>query len=504
MNQPMPGLKYQVQEMIFDTKSMLDETNFYNQRQGMPSELTKKITYILGDKNRSHPLSTMTLGGIGYGNANSAQEIEDVQFTYPVMGRRSKVNTVFTTDYSGADEPGIGNSTFYITFGDNWIKRFYVIQSSGGTQAYVLDEGEPLPTGGHRYKCQLDPAGPGDFCPVDQLVAGTNWVVLHTAVPESESRTTETNMVMPGKFKNQMSFMRTGMSWAGNAPEKMMNITMTNEKGVSTSGWMDYFMWQFEQNWMDDCEHFYWYSRYNRLADGTIPLKDLYTGKVIPRGSGVLEQIGNKSTYSRLSYNTLCNKVGDALFGQTDSGGMTITLMGGTGARREMDRCIREAGGQILGALGAGNIADKFVTGSNRNLVLGGFFDAFYHIDGYYIQFKHAQIFDTGRVADASPKHPETGLPLESYRMVFLDTADVDGSPNIVHVAQKGRAYLDRIMPGMGNMPRSLKILGGISNEGQKIAVTDVDKSAYMRFKSAGIQIMRANRCFDLVCTAGQ
>jgi hypothetical protein len=174
--------------------------------------------------------------------------------------------------YVAGDKPGVGNQPFYLIFGDNWIKRFYTIQSERGIQAYVLEDAEPLPTGGYRYKCQLNPAGPLDACPVDQTQQGTKWIELFTSVAESESRTTDSKMVMPGLFKNQMSFMRTGMSWAGNAANKFMKIKIQTDKG-ETDVWMDYFMWQFEKRWMEDCEHFYWYSRYNRLSDGTILVK---------------------------------------------------------------------------------------------------------------------------------------------------------------------------------------------------------------------------------------
>jgi hypothetical protein len=502
-NQVYPGIKYQVQESIFDAKSMLDETNFYHQRQGSPSELTKKLTYILGDYNKSFPISTMTMGGVGYGNSRSAIEIDDVQFTYPVMGRDNKASIVYDSLYVAGDKPGLGNQPFYLIFGDNWIKRFYTIQSERGIQAYVLEDGEPLPTGGYRYKCQLNPAGPLDACPVDQTAQGTKWIELFTSVAESESRTTDSKMVMPGLFKNQMSFMRTGMSWAGNAANKFMKIKIQTDKG-ETDVWMDYFMWQFEKRWMEDCEHFYWYSRYNRLSDGTIPLKDLYTGKVVPTGSGLLEQIANKSTYSKLTYNTIANKVGDALFGQNDSGNMSLTLMTGTGGMREFDRAMKDAGATVLGPLGAGDIASKFVTGTGRNLALGGFFDTFYHIDGYTIKVKLNQTFNTGRVALASPLHPESGLPLESYRMVFLDDSDVDGQPNIQHVAQKGRSYIDGMIKGLTPTPRSVNLaVGNSGGEGNKILSTDQDKSAYVRMKSAGIQILRANRCFDMQCVAG-
>lgn len=508
-NTLFPAVKFQVQESIFDAKSMLDETNFYHQRQGEPSVLTKTLTHMLGMKSKNYALQTMTLGGVGFGIEGSAVELEDVQFTYPIVGNLDKACVIYSTEYSGGDKPGLGNSKFYATFPDNWIKRFYVIQSEGGIQAYVHEDPTPAGSGGFRYTLELHSAVAGDFCPVTQLDPGVKWVELFTQVAESESRSTENKMVMPGMYKNQMGFLRAGMSWAGNAANKVMKISMTkdaaNGGGSGTYDmWMDYALWQFENRWAEDNEHYGWYARYNRQVDGSVSLKDMLTGKIIPTGSGVLEQITNKDTYSKLSFRSLTNKVGDALFGQNDTEGMSISLFGGTGARREMDRCIREAGGQILGSLGAGDIASKFVTGSGSNLALGGYFDQFYHIDGYMIKFKYNKIYDTGRIAKVSPLHPETGLPLESYRLTFIDDADVDGGPNIRHVAQKGRSYLDGVVPGLTPMPRSLQIMGGNGGLTQsKMLATVQDKSEYTRFRSGGIQLMRGNRCFDLQCVAG-
>lgn len=450
-----PALKYQVQESIFDAKSMLDEQNFYHQRQGSPSVLTSTITYILGDYNKAFPISMMTQGaGQGYGAVGTVKELDDVQFTYPVMGRDDKVNFISDSYYStNTDYIGIGNQPFYLVFPDNWIKRFYIIQSELGYQAYVTADPEPV-ANGYKYTCVLAAAGSSEYLPYTQASLGCKWVEMFTGVAESESRTTEGKMVTPGMFKNQMGIMRTGMSWAGNAANKMMKITVSKGEGQSTNVWMDYAMWQYEKRWLNDCEHMYWYSRYNRFSDGTIGLKDYLTGKAIPTGSGILEQIVNKSTYSRLTYNTLANKVGDALFGVSDSGNMTITLMTGTGGLREFDRAMKEAGATIIGALGAGDIASKFVTGTGYNLALGGFFDKFYHIDGYTIKVKLNPVFNTGRAAMVGPLHPESGLPLESYRMVFIDDSDIDGQPNIQFVCQKGRRQLDGVIKGLTPMPK--------------------------------------------------
>lgn len=504
-NTMFPQLKYQVQESIFDAKSMLDETNFYNQRQGSPSVLTSTIAYIMGDYNKTCPLSMMTQGAAaGYGSVNTTKEIDDIQFTYPVMGSDDKVSFTSDTLYGATtDYPGLGNQPFYLIFADNWLKRFFTIQSEGGYQVYITSDPEPV-ANGFRYTCVLASANSTEYLPYTETLPGRKWIELFTAVAESESRTTESKMVMPGMFKNQMGIMRTGWSWAGNAANKMMKITMTNADGAKTETWMDYAMWQYEKRWLYDCEHMYWYSRYNRQADGTINLKDYLTGKDIPTGAGVLDQITNKSTYSKLTYNTLANKVGDALFGVSDSGGMDITLMTGTGGMREFDRAMKEAGGVLIGALGAGDIASKFVTGTGRDLALGGFFTQFYHIDGYTVKVKKNPVFDKGRIARVGPVHPESGLPLESYRMVFIDDNDVDGQPNVQFVTQKGRSQIDGIIKGLTPMPKSLAIMGGGSSADTKYITTDQDKSSYTRLKTGGIQILRANRCFDLQCVAGQ
>lgn len=496
------SLKFQVQEQILDTKSLLDENNFYHQRQGNISSLTNKLTYIMGSYTNNYPLSMMTLGAAGSSKMrkNSAIEIDDIQYTYPVMGREIVTSSVAHTDYIAGDKPGINNSTFHIYFRNNRLKRFYIIESTNGIQAYILED--PVPSGEFfKYKVQLDPAEADEYCPLSELSPGAEWVELHTAVAESESRTTESVMSAPGSFKNQMGILRHGAAWAGNSANKVMNIQIS-VGNKSTNVWMDYFMWQFEKSWLDQCESLYWYSRYNRRADGSIPLKDLLTSKVIPRGSGVLEQIINKATYTKLTYDLLTNKIGDALFGQTDADSMSITLMTGRGGMREIDRCMKERGAQFLTSLG--DVGDKFVTGTGRELMLGGYFNGFYHVDGYVIKVKHNPVFDIGRVAAKSPRHPESGLPLESYRMVFLDDNDVDGKPNIQHVAQKGRAFLDGVVKGLTPMPRSLEIKGGFDkNLNSALLSTDQDKSAYTRLKTAGICMLRGNRSFDLQCRMG-
>lgn len=497
-------LKYQVNETVFDAKSLLDEQNFYHQEQGKPDQLTRTLTYILGDYNKNYPISMMTSSELA--NKGAMKGLTDVQYTYPVMGRDSKASVVGTSKYQAGDKPGVGQSKFILNLTDNWIKKYYIIQSTNGIQAYTFDSGVPSPDGGFDYEVQLSAAEDDEYCPLSELQAGVLWVDLNTQVAESESRGTESKMAAPGSYKNQLGFIRTSMQWAGNVASKVMNIEVKTDKGKANL-WMDYFMWQFEKRWLRECEHTYWYSRYNRKSNGSISLKDKLTGKVIPIGSGLLEQIQNKSTYSRLTYASLSNKISEALFGQSDTDNMSITLYTGLGGMREIHRAMKEEGINLLGSLGGGNVADKFVTGQGRSLMLGGFFDGFYHIDGYVIKVKHNPLFDLGQVALGSPKHPESEFPLESYRMVFIDDSDYDGQPNIQCVYEKGRKTIHGVVAGLSSAPKSLQILGGFNLQDSgaaQLLTSEEDKSSYHRFKSMGVQMLRGNKCFDLQCIAGR
>lgn len=496
----MARLKYQVSESIWDAKSVLDQDNFYHQEQGTPSQLTKQITYILGDYTNNYPISMMTAGNLS--NPGAAAELDDVQFTYPIMAGTDKASVVSSTSYVTGDKPGIGHQIFKLRFSDNWIKRFYTIQSGKGVQARVMED--PIQIGDEwEYSCQLSPAEETSYCPLSQVQAGATWIGLWVSVAESESRGSEGKMVMPGSVKNQMSFIRHDFHWAGNASEKIMKLNIKGANGKETDVWMDYAMWQNEQRWLEERETLYWHSRYNRLSDSRIPLMDLLTKKVIPQGSGILEQIQNKSTFAKLTYSSLVNKIGDALFGQSDTGNMSITLHTGQGGLRDFDAAMKARGVELLTDFTG--VADKFVSGNMNELMLGGFFRGFYHVDGYIIKVKHNPLQDTGKVAKASELHPETGFPLESHRLTFIDDNDYDGEPNVQHVTQKNRSFLHGMVAGMANAPRSLKIQGGFNLSAEQIQLlsTEVDKSSYHRFHACGVALKRANKCFDLECVAG-
>jgi hypothetical protein len=133
------------------------------------------------------------------------------------------------------------------------------------------------------------------------------------------------------------------------------------------------------------------------------------------------------------------------------------------------------------------------VTGSGRNLTLGGFFTSYQHQDGHTINIHKVALFDKGPRAMKSPRHPITTLPLESYRMIFLDDSMYDGEANINMVTRKGREMIRWAVPG-ATIPKGFS--------GNALRAHDIDGADVHFMKECGVSIRRATNCLHLQCTA--
>jgi hypothetical protein len=147
--------------------------------------------------------------------------------------------------------------------------------------------------------------------------------------------------------------------------------------------------------------------------------------------------------------------------------------------------------------LGAGYIklSDRhFVTGGGYNLKLGGYFDTYQHVDGYTINIVTNRLYDDGPAAKGL-FHPKTGLPLESYRMTFVDTSVYDGQSNLIMITKKGRAMVRGMVKGMNEVSQNLS--------GNDVISTDKDASSLHMLKTGQVVLRRFNTSIDLRCVAG-
>ena len=470
----------------FDGNGFTNENSLANALLTKPDKLNPVITHLAGEESKKFPLTFMTEGQKG---GYKTIELNDIQYEWDVIGRKKKGDKIVSHTYTAGDKPGINNTAFYVTFQSNWLKDQYMVMSPNGVQAQV--KGRPTQVGSNwLYKFQLNTANAGDYVPLSELVAGMVWVMVGGApVSQSFSMGNESNVMMPGRMKNQISILRKSYRWGGNLKNKTVEVQF-NVDGSKTSYWMPFEEWNHMLDWKQDCEEHYWYSQYNRASDGSIALLDDVSGLPIPIGAGIDAQIPNRDTFSFITYKKIKETVGDVMYGATDTGAMKVVLYTGIGGLEEFsDAMTDKATGftQIIG--------DKFVKGEGRNLMLTGFFTAFEHIDGHVIEVRHLPLLDYGSRAENAPKHPISGKPITSYDMYFVDQSIYDGEPNVQMLSEKGRSMIRKMIRGMAPM--------GVneSTGNSEYIATEKDEASVHFLSAKGVCIRRNNHCFKLSCS---
>lgn len=467
--------KLRLYEDVFNADGMTDENSLANALLTQPDVLSPVITHLSGREDKRFPLSFLTEG------MGNMKYINDIEYDYPVMGRLNKSVRCVTASTTITPQSG------YVVFEERWFVKNYIVEFGDTNNTQVRIVGDPTQDlGGWKYSVELvtsDATG----SVTGSTLAGKLAVQLFAANAFSGSRGNESNWVAPSKMRNQISLIRKSYRYEGNMPDRVVNFEF-NVGGRSTNLWYDFEEYQHMLRWKEECELALWYSRYNRDANGLIHLRD-ENGKVIPLGSGVLEQIPNVDTYSTLTAQKLKSVVRDALYGASDASQMNIVLFTGLGGMEEFDNAMKDelATQQYI----KNTDPSTFVGGSGRNLSLGGFFTQYTHIDGHTITVRHLPLFDHGARALASERHPVTGLPMESYRMIFLDMSVYDGENNVSMITRKNRELVRWAVAGATVPP-------GFG--GNALRATDVDGSAVHFLKECGISIRRATNCLHLEC----
>lgn len=468
----------------FNGNGYTNENSLANALLTKPDVITPVITYLAGKEDKKFPLTFLTEGQAG---GVKPIEVNDVQYEWSVMGKMKNTDKIVSTQYQAGDKPGINSTPFFITFETNWLKVQHTIISPNGVQARIQQR--PQQVGNHwQYKVQLINPDATAFCPLSELVNGVAWSMTGgAAVSQSFSMGNESNTQTPGKLKNQISILRKSYHWGGNVKNKTVELEFVVD-GKKTKYWMPFEEWQHMMNWKQSNEEHFWWSQYNRRADGSIPLIDEDSMLPIPIGAGVDQQIPNRDTYSSLTYKKLNSTVRDVMYGATDTGAMNIVLYTGTGGAEEFDEALKDKASGFTQITG-----DKFTTGAGKNLRLTGFYTSFEHIDGHVITLAKLPLLDEGSRAENSPLHPITGLPLSSYEMYFVDQSMYDGEQNVRMVTERGRSMIRKAVLGMSEP-------GMDFNGNNQYIATEQDKSSVHFLCSKGICIRRANHCFKLSC----
>jgi hypothetical protein len=467
---------------IFNEERHTSTNSLANALLTKPSLLSSTITFLSG-RNQNIGNLPLTLMTEGVGNVET---IDDFFFEYPVMDSFDKTCTVVDGPTSGA--PGIGRQFFYLTFPDRWFQAGYTIVSESGVYATIHGEPEQVSTG-YKYKMRILHANPNMYMPLSDCASGARFASMYRLVGVDFSRGSTSSWVAPSRVRHAIATLRKGYSMSGNAAvQKVTSMELQTDQG-KIELWSDFEEWQHMMKWKEECENYYTYGVQTYDENGVVQLKD-ENGQPLLAGPGLLEQIPNKDTYTYLTENKIKNTVRNLFYGMSDGDNRVITLMTGTGGRDEFDRAMKGS----LVADGYRQFNDKmFVSGSGRNLQLSGFFSSYQHVDGHVVNVVYNPAFDRSGVARASKRHPKSNLPLESYRMVFLDTSSYDGQSNLVMVQKRNREMLRWAVAG-STVPKGFKPNDTRAN--------DIDGASVHFMKVAGICLRRFTTSLDLTCVA--
>jgi hypothetical protein len=467
-----------IRRTVYNDQQMTDMNSLTKALLLKPTELTPVMTFLGGREDKKFPLSVITEGS---GNIKSIPQLE---YSYKYKTRMRKTRPLALTPSVTAGV-GIGGAIFTLPFKEKWFIKDYILVGESGTQVRIM--GEPVADGQYyRYPVRLVTPDPSVAMPPSDLIEGRLFGQLFAPVGVDFSRGNGSNWETFEEVKHKLTTIRKSYSFSGNAKDAVVEVALPTSKGMSNF-WMDYEEWQHQLRWKEECESYYWYGQQSYNEKGITSMLDENNQPVII-GPGVLEQIPNKETYSVLTERLLHNITGDLFFGMTDAQNKEITLFTGTGGMREFDAAMKSR----LAADGWRQFNDgKFVTGSGREMALTGFFTKYEHVDGHVINvFKH-NMFDHGAVAEASGKHPVSGLPMESYRMVFLDRSSYDGESNLMMVAKKGREFLRWAVAG-SVVPR------GFGSDSDLLRASDVDGASVHFLKTASVCLRRWDTSLDL------
>ena len=474
----------------YDGAGITNEQTLTRSLLSKPDQINPVLTHLAGRDDKRFPLSFLTEGQRG---GVKPVELNHIEYEWDTFNRLKISDTVISSGYTSSDKPGLNFQPFYVVFKSNWLKNQHRVESPNGTSMRVQGRPQPV-SNGYRYKFVLMSGNTSSYLDPGQLTAGTRWGMVGGA-PNAESLSwgNESNVITPGKMKNQISILRKSYHLGGNISNKVVTVEFNLGKNKRSRKWIDFEHWQHMIAWKQACEEHYWYSEYNRLADGTIPQRDEESGLPIPVGAGIIDQIPNVDTYSTLTLNKLKTTVTDVMYGATDTGAMDVVLFTGEGGAEEFDNAIKNAASNWELVANA-DVGSKFVGGNpnSRNLVYGAYFTQYKHVDGHTITVKKLPLLDQGGRAEISPKHPVSGKPLESYRMIFLDMSTYDGVRNVQMATEKGRSMITGVVKGMAPLP-SMTFAGNDN----RIA-TDQDSASIHFLSAKGVCINRPTHCFML------
>lgn len=425
--------------LIYKTKwtsDLKDEAELSRLLLTAPHKMPGIISTIFGRFDQGSVLDYIT-GGMG-----RTTVIENSVFEWDVMIEHDKAIVIKRAVYNGAEitsstlgvYPGLAGSTFQIWVAEKWFGPGALVEFDDNRfQARVI--GEPYMDGNdYVYTLTCTDGKEESFVPPSLLLPGARVSRLASAYEEWSDEADIFNAQTPFKLRNQLTTTRASYDISGDAFSTVMVVSMRDpQTKKETKYWSVYQEWTAWRQWYERLDRLMVYMKYNAATDGTVALKGT-NGRPVRIGAGFLEQIApaNRRAYTTLTLEILDSFLSDLSYNIKGFGERNFVGLSGEMGLREFDRVLRDkASGYTL------MDHSFFITGSGQQLTLGGQFVTYKGLNGITLTLKHLPILDD--VIHNRKLHPVSGKPLESYRILIVDTSMRDGEANLRKIVRKDR-----------------------------------------------------------------
>ncbi len=454
---------------LYKTKwfsDLVDEHMLSNALLTRPHEVSTVLSYIFGRFDQGNIVDFLTSG------MGKTMTVENREYEWHVMIEHDKAIEIRAAKQGGADVtstdvPGLNQQPFQLYLAEKWFGPGAILEFDDKEfQVRVL--GEPYQDGSEWvYTVVVADGQPGSYIPPSLLTAGSKVSRTGSAYEEYSDEADIVNYQTPFKLRNHLTTMRMEYDITGDAYSSVMVIAIRDPKTKkSTKYWSSYQEWVALRQWYERVDRMTMYSKHNAAADGTVSLVGT-NGRPVYVGAGLLEQIApaNKKYYTTLTLDLLDTFLSDLSYNILGQGERKFIGFTGEMGLRELDRVLRSKATSY-------QLTDThFVTGNGQDLTLGGQFTTYKGLNGVELTLKHFPLYDNP--VYNRKLHPNSGKPLESYRITIIDFGMRDGESNVRKVVRKDRELVlwhvaGAVAPGAGHA-KSISTMRANAKDGYQV-----------------------------------
>ena len=460
---------------------MTESSHLSNAYLTEPERMDGVLAFAFGTQNEN--VLSMLTGGL-----NNTKFIENREYKWDLHGQIERSIAVSGAPITTGNKPGLGGSPVTMRLKEDIFNVSDNLVSDDGTQVRVSQvRGNGLD---FLYTFELtDPDGSKWIDP-SQIAKGARWSKDYSTVEELSTKGGGTDYQLPMTLTNQLTTLRKHYTVTRSAATDVMIVEVYASDGQKSRMWTKLAEWNALAQWYREIDKALLYSVYNKNSKGMVTLKG-ENKRPVYHGAGLRQQISpaNKRTYYKLTYDLLDNFLLDLSYNADRNGG-NYNFVGLTGkmGMREFDNAIKER----QSALGI-SVTDSgtFITGTGDSLTLTGHFKTVTFMNNISLTMKEFHPYDD--IVRNRTRHPESGKPMESYRITFLNFGTVKGKANIRKVAKKNSEN------AMWHVCGSTTPFGDVANNIGTMRSSGIDGYEVHLLAEIGLQVEDPTSCGELI-----